>query len=125
MIVDVYFNLHKRTFSVRACEGPNKGRVIAHLDTVYLTCPSFVVSAAGRERVRRERKKYVHAVVRGSLSDFCRFWQATSAVEFSEVSYNPYVNDTFVTQSGDAVTAAGNALLRVAENGRPLVFATI
>ena len=125
MIVDVYFNLHKRTFSVRACEGPNKGRVIAHLDTVYLTCPSFVVSAAGRERVRRERKKYVHAVVRGNLSDFCRFWLVANTIgKFSEVSYNPYVNDTFVSGAGDAVTAAGAALLQMAD-GRPQVIATV
>ena len=32
----VYFNLHKKCFSVKALEGPSKGRVFAHSDMVYM-----------------------------------------------------------------------------------------
>jgi len=65
--VDVYRNLHNGLYSIKALEGPHKGRVIAHANDVYLINPKFVVSQAGRARVLRERKKYVHAVVRGEM----------------------------------------------------------
>ena len=35
--VEVYWNLHKRLFSVRALEGENKGRVIDHAYGVRLS----------------------------------------------------------------------------------------
>jgi hypothetical protein len=36
MKVFVYFNLHKKCFSIKALEGAMKGRVVAHRDTVLL-----------------------------------------------------------------------------------------
>jgi hypothetical protein len=91
MRVEVYWNLHKRLFSVRALEGENKGRVIKHAYGVTLKDAKFVVQPAGRERVRREGKKNVHAFVRGRLADYDR------APKMSyPVTYNPYMYDTFV-----------------------------
>ncbi len=51
-----YFNLHRKCFSIKALEGPNKGRVVAHSDKVLLSDGVFKVSEAGRQRVLRERK---------------------------------------------------------------------
>ena len=65
MLVETYFNLHKKRFSVRACEGPDKGRVIAHRKAVCLLNVKFKVSEAGRQRVLKEQRKNVHAVMRG------------------------------------------------------------
>lgn len=95
MRVEVYWNLHKHLFSVRALEGPNKGRVISHSHGITLTDVKFAVQPAGRERVRREGKKNVHAFVRGRIansgSEDCR-------EDFSDekITYNPYIYDTFV-----------------------------
>ena len=89
MIVDVYFNLHRKLYSIRACEGPNKGRVIAHRHTVTLIDPTFKVSQAGRARVLKERKKNVHATVRGGWydpDDKLGF----NPYEGREITYNPY-----------------------------------
>ena len=70
MKVYVYFNLHKRCFSVKALEGQAKGLVIAYANDVVLFDPVFKVSKAGRDRVLRERKKNVHAgVVPACLRD--------------------------------------------------------
>jgi hypothetical protein len=91
MRVEVYWNLHKKLFSVRALEGENKGRVIDHAYSVKLEEASFVVQPAGRERVRREGKKNVHAFVRGHLADY------NHAPKMSyPVTYNPYMYDSFV-----------------------------
>lgn len=94
MKVFVYFNLHKKVFSVKALEGPNKGRVIAHRSELNLGQATFKVSEAGRQRVLREKKKNVHAGVVGE-------WYGT--VEPIEngiaVTYNPYKYSSFVEQA--------------------------
>lgn len=67
MKVFVYFNLHKKLFSIKALEGSNKGRVIAHSSSVSLKDASCKVSEAGRQRVIKEKRKNVHAGVVGTL----------------------------------------------------------
>jgi len=94
--VDVYYNLHKKTFSIRC-----KGRVIAHRDRVTIKNPEYIVGEKGRQRVLNERSKNVHAFVRGTLMDNASVetWidkHHGMKVAF-KVKYNPYVHDTFVT----------------------------
>ena len=91
MRVEVYWNLHKKLFSVRALEGENKGRVIEHAYKVKLEEASFVVQPAGRERVLREGKKNVHAFVRGRLAPYIEGPRRSYPV-----TYNPYKYDSFV-----------------------------
>ena len=99
MRVEVYFNLHKKTFSVRNCK---TGLVIAHTDNIWVEDPVFVVRKAGREKVLRERKKNVHAFVRGTwmqdllVEDAQKIFDHWGASE--EVTYNPYKYDSFVTK---------------------------
>lgn len=98
MRVEVYRNLHTGTWSVRDLEpgSPTRGRVIDHPGSVILDHPEFVVQPAGRERVRREGQKNVHAFVRGELVDEVPEF----SVEIGEqVTYNPYKNDSFVLKS--------------------------
>ena len=93
MRVEVYWNLHKLCWSVRALEGPNKGRVIKHTQALGLRDCRFAVQPAGRERVLREQRKNVHAFVRGFMDT------RTSLPPFDEsvcVTYNPYKYDTFM-----------------------------
>lgn len=85
--VSVYWNLHKQCFSVR-----QGGLVVGHVPTMLmLRDVDFVVNAKGRDRVRRERRKNVHAYVRGyvDLAD-------EGITDARPVTYNPYINATFV-----------------------------
>ena len=86
MNVQVYWNLHKNLWSVR-----HKCKVISHQGTVCLNNVTFRVQPAGRDRVRREGKKNVHAFAcgeyGGTLSDK-RLGR--------NITYNPYKYDTFV-----------------------------
>tara|TARA_Y100001951_G_scaffold104784_1_gene117735 strand:+ start:1711 stop:2142 length:432 start_codon:yes stop_codon:yes gene_type:complete len=101
--VYVYFNLHKKVFSVKALEGANKGRVIAHAECVKLRDCTFKVSEAGRQRVLREQKKYVHAGVVGTLYKLDHFKPFTEeglfSCGFQKAYYNPYSVDSFVCGS--------------------------
>lgn len=91
MKVFVYRNLHKKCYSVR-CQKTK--RVIAHVDKIQLTNCQFKVSQAGRERVRRERKKNVHAGIIGQWNG--DVWGQFDTKAGVKVTYNPYQYDTFV-----------------------------
>lgn len=92
MRVFVYWNLHRKCFSVKALKGPNKGRVVAHLPSIMLFHATFKVSEAGRQRVLRENRKNVHAGVVGEWLDG---WKSEGYGE--RVRYNPYEGPHFTT----------------------------
>jgi len=103
MKVEVFRNLRKNCFSVRALEGENKGKVILHTDAVLLKDVEFRVQQGGQARVRRERKKYVHAFVRGEIRAVSSFAANTLKglaksrnIRMNQFAYNPYENDTFI-----------------------------
>ena len=90
--VFVYYNLHRHTWSIKALEGPQKGLVIGHSDTVLLQDATGKVSEAGRQRLLTEKRKNVHAGITGTLVH-------TGGEGFFpgiEVTYNPYKYSTFV-----------------------------
>jgi hypothetical protein len=110
MKVFVYYNLHKGCFSVKALEGENRGRVIAHRDIVPLTDAKFKVSPAGRARVLREQRKNVHAGVVGRWS---MGWVHLRDQEVVRVTYNPYVYSSFVNaETKEPVHHASRVLLQ-------------
>jgi hypothetical protein len=105
--VEAYWNLHKRCYSVRALENWSdwikKGRVIAWAFYLELDDVKFVVQPAGRERVRREGKKNVHAFIRGKYGSSTGYikksddWDRVVAEHAPHITYNPFKHETFVT----------------------------
>ena len=93
MRVDVYRNLNDDCISVR-CKEPGHedyDQVIAHVDSVTIDDPRFVVQDAGREKVREEERKNVHAFVRGVVDP-----DALSDDDMTFfVNYDPYEMDQF------------------------------
>ena len=85
--IEVYFNLHKKTWSVR-----QSGKVVLHTNYIQVKDPQYVVRQGGNERVRREKKKNVHAFVRGYITEELPLMPRR--LQF--VSYNPYKNNSFV-----------------------------
>ena len=106
LAVDVYRNLNDECYSVRAREGDDKGRVIAHADRVLVRDAEFAVQPGGRQRVREEERKNVHAFVRGTLSTAaeCPFDGGI------EVTYDPYEYDYFVTCTDEQPVDAARAV---------------
>ena len=91
--VMVYYNLHKHTFSVTY-----NSKVIMYADYVKLGDVEFRVRQGGKEKVRSEKSKNVHAFVIGTLLDYCEYPCDEMPISSSDevVTYNPYKHDTFV-----------------------------
>lgn len=94
--VMVYYNLHKHTFSIQ-----KSGIVITHADFVRLTDVEFRVREGGKEKVRQEKRKNVHAFVIGNLEEFCKY----PCDEIPEepvapiITYDPYQYDSFIIKT--------------------------
>ena len=93
MKVFVYYNLHRKLWSIKALAGPEKGKVIERSDHVRLQDVAPKVSEAGRQRVIREQRKNVHAGLVGHIAP-----QNVHLGPFSDkhkISYNPYKSGNF------------------------------
>jgi len=96
--VMVYYNLHKHTFSVTY-----KSKVILHADYVKLKDVEFRVRGGGKEKVRSDKRKNVHAFVIGKLIDYCEYPCKDLPEESSDkvITYDPYKYDSFVYKSDE------------------------
>lgn len=120
MKVFVYFNLHRKLWSIKALEGPEKGRVVGHAQALYLADPVPKVSEAGRQRVIREKRKNVHAGLVGNLmavdkasplwSRFPYYGSAWQTGGSELVTYNPYRFSTFVMADDVSQALTGGTL---------------
>lgn len=105
--VEVYLNLHKKDddgnswYSIR-----QGGKVVGHADRVDLTGVNFIVHSKGRDRVRSEKRKNVHAWVRGFHTHVRLAFAKTPAY------YNPMRDDQFMCE-GKPVTVADNVRMEV------------
>ena len=96
--VMVYYNLHKKTFSIQY-----KGLVIAHADYVKLNNVEFRVRQGGMEKVRAEMSKNVHAFVIGDLVDFIAYPSTDIPTPSSSkiITYDPYKYSSFVYKDNE------------------------
>lgn len=105
--VFVYFNLHKKVFSIKDVK---TGLVVAHTQRVVLEECTFKVSEAGRQRVLKEKRKNVHAGVRGKILDETVEFIQDSI--FENATYNPYKYDSFVDkETGEKLKTADLVIL--------------
>lgn len=96
--VEVYYNLNKKTFSIKY-----KTLVIAHADYIKLENVEFRVRKGGNERVRSEMSKNVHAFVIGDLVDFKPYpsTDIPSPSSSKSITYDPYKYNTFVYRDSE------------------------
>ncbi len=127
----VYFNLHKRCFSVQ-----QSGKVYAHADGVLLENVRFNVSKAGQRKVRETGRKNVHARVSGYPGDYDSVIMGDELISYirenteflkdkgwHRATYNPYKNDTFVdTVTGEALHDARKVLMFTREGAGPVIL---
>lgn len=94
--VYVYWNLHKKVWSIK-----QSGIVVDHAQFVHLKDCRFLVEKAGRQKVLREKKKNVHAGISGYLMENADYVlhkiYNREYNELEHITYNPYQYNTFVT----------------------------
>lgn len=98
--VKVYFNFVKQVWSIL------QGKVKAHADYVCLSDATFQVSERGRQRTINNRRKTVHAYIKGFVVLQPAKVLYSLDEPWDEVKYNPYFNSTFITNNGVAVKSA-------------------
>lgn len=136
----VYFNLHRKLWSVQIKNAQGRWYVAFHAQTVQLEGVRWIVSEAGRQRVVRERRKNVHAFCTGTVVGM---WGATVARDirnvpvlkrlaamqqadpgkWEPVRYNPYETLTFMAR-GKPLDTSPHAFLGT-DGNKPLVFACL
>ena len=114
----LYWNLHKKKWSL---QDRKTGRVQQHVTAFTMYDAKFVVRPAGQAKVRREGKKNVHAFAAGRFS--LKNGLAAYHKGARKVTYNPYVNETFVfAETGEPVTDA-YVVTMGSWQGKPSVWA--
>ena len=115
--VEVYFNLHKKVYSVR---DKKTKLVIAHLNNIDLGDVIFKVSQSGRKRVLAEKRKNVHAFVEGTILGY-----STLCSDMVGITYNPYKYDSFVIRGNEKAVYYAHTASMVVNNKIPSIKATI
>tara|TARA_B100001094_G_scaffold234374_1_gene229342 strand:- start:11490 stop:11960 length:471 start_codon:yes stop_codon:yes gene_type:complete len=110
--VFVYRNLHKNCWSVR-----QNGLVKLHALELQLYSCAIKVSRVGQARVRKEKRKNVHAGISGFLEPYCtgifvelskevsmlqQVWKDLPDSQMREITYNPYKYDSFVHKDDES-----------------------
>ena len=95
--VEVYRNLHKKCWSVR---NNATGHVLWHCTEVILKDVDLVVRPGGRAKVRREKRKNVHAFAKGellytSVGNNLKIYDSYME-NFKQILYDPYQYESFV-----------------------------
>jgi len=142
-LADVYRNLHKDLYSVRILEGPSKGRVVAHCSRIMVENAEFVVSERGRQRVIEERRKNVHAFIRGRVvamsgkataagraaglglktAPFASARSMKLRAKGEDVTYNPFKGPTFHKRSTGQPVVSCNRAFAMIRSGKARVIA--
>ena len=132
MKVRVYYNLHRKLWSIQSYTKGKGWRIVGHASELYLQNVTFRVSEAGRKRVLLQKRKNVHAYAIGTLThvlggksvsdDWCEddYGQCTINEHFVKdgepawvaISYNPYLGGNFTTPNGKAVNLSAMAIFK-------------
>ena len=108
--VRAYLDSHRKVFSLKY-----RGRVVAKAVDLSLVDVRFVVSEAGRARVRATGRKTPHAYVEGVVT-------AEAVTADRPFTYSPFKADGFTESNGSVLRTASEVRLRVLD-GKPVCTA--
>jgi hypothetical protein len=115
MRVETYYNLHKHCLSFR-----EPGKRVSHARAMVLNNVKFAVQPAGRAKVLTDKRKNVHAFVRGDmmwvagLNDNLGDYTHTNMQRhgYRKIRYNPYESDCFMlVDTGLAIYSATQVVI--------------
>jgi len=94
--VEIYRNLHKKgiVYSIR---DQSSGLVIGYTSNLNLKDVKFKVNQSGRNRVLKEKRKNVHAVIQGTITS------GGTSQKGRLITYNPYTSNQFFLKNNPSV----------------------
>ena len=108
-------------FSVRDVQTK---KVIGYVTTFLLFNAKCVVQKAGRMRVRKEKKKNVHAWVKGHFIDSEPYnYEREFPVCRVPIKYSPYENESFIISEGEVPIDGACHVHGFVKDGSPKLFA--
>jgi len=117
MRVRVYWNLHKKCYSVM---DSSTGLVVQHANAVMLRDVRYTVQPAGHARTVREGRKCVHAFLDGHLVNN----MLDEPKSAHRVTYDPYVAPYWRNKdTGEKVVSAGAVRATTNSQGKPVLWA--
>lgn len=99
--VEVYYNLHKGGFSIKALQGEHKGTVVAYSGSLLITNCEYRVNDNALNTILATKRKKVYAVVRGTFNGSMPNDLRTDHLE--KLSINPYHCPYFTDTKGNRV----------------------
>lgn len=114
--VFIYFNLHKKVFSVRSMKS---GLVIAHVSEIELKNAIFKVSEKGRQKVIAEKRKNVHAGIVGFIIKDGETIKENKVMRVAY--YNPYIYSSFVDKESKEELYSANIVRLTVLNKIPKI----
>lgn len=99
----IYYNIRKKMWSVLNSDM----KLVAHTNEIYLKNVKFIVRQGGRQRVLKEKRKNVHAFIKGEIITKEEFDKG-DVFGYSVVTYNPYLYSTFVHQGNKLPVRGGS-----------------
>ena len=112
MIVQIYWNLHKKRWSIR---NKSTGRVCGYANAIRLQNCKFVVQQGGRRRVLETQQKNVHAFAEGEIVYF------TDKL-CEQITYNPYKYETFIFKENKLPAYGAEKVFLTVRDQKPQVF---
>ena len=112
MQVEIYMNVRKfnRGEPFWSVRDKKTGKVIQHEEELVVKNCWFTVQPAGRDKVRAQKRKNVHAWVNGTIMPDVRMNHGNEShypiEERRHVSYNPYTHDHFEVATESAPDAS-------------------
>jgi hypothetical protein len=107
MKIFAYRNLNRKGV-VWSLKDTKTNLVIDRVNVAYFKNVELKVSEAGRQRVLRNKKKNVHAGVKGQ-----RIKHMPKGMIWVQASYNPYKQKAFTDLNGNEIHKADYAILNV------------
>lgn len=98
-LVRVYYNLHRKTFSIQK-KINSRWKVVGYKDQFMLADCKFKVNENARQKVITTKRKSVHAFIYGMIVESgmgIEFWQHKNLPAI--ITYNPYEDDSFVCKN--------------------------
>lgn len=108
--VAVYYNLRRKCLSVCDASRGKQRKLLGHTDKINLKRVDFKVSKSGQAKVRKEKRKNVHALVVGIV---CRAIPVRDQM-YEELKYNPYKHEGFTDPDG--VVRKGDFYVKIIGN---------